>query len=92
MHNVISLPQILSHMYVNTIICLQHVDELCYWVALFHDDLLGPVNEGGVGVLHSNGNNGGEHIKSLTDDRASFQSVCLEKTEHMEENELNNNP
>ena len=60
------------------------MDELSHGVALLHDDLLGPVNESGVGVLHANRHDWCEDVQSLPDNGASLEGMGLEQAvEHL---------
>ena len=44
----------------------QHVHKLCYRVALFNDDLLGPMYECGIGILHAHRDHRSQNIEGLT--------------------------
>ena len=59
----------------------QHVHQLSYRVALLHNDLLSPVNQCSIGILHSYGNHRSENVQSLSDNGAGLKSMSLQQTE-----------
>ena len=62
----------------------QHVYELCHRVSLLHDDLLGPVNEGSVGVLHPDGYHRSKDVQGLADNTSSLDSMSLQQAKAKE--------
>lgn len=59
---------------------VQYVDQLRNCVALFHDNLPGPVREHLMAVLHPSRHRGREDCHGLTDDGTGFHGVSLQKT------------
>ena len=59
---------------------LQHVYELGDRVTFLYNDLLGPVDEGGISVLHPDGNHRGQDVQGLTDNRSGLHCMCFQQT------------
>lgn len=59
---------------------VQYMDQLRNRVALFHDDLPGPVREHLMPVLHPSGYSGSENSHGLPDDGTCLHGVSLQKT------------
>lgn len=57
---------------------LQYVEELLHGVAVLHDDLLGPVRQHGVPVLHALRHGGREDLQRRAHHRARLHCVCLQ--------------
>ena len=47
---------------------------------LLHYDLLCPVHQRSVGILHPHGDHGGKDVQGLADDGAGLQGMGLEET------------
>ncbi len=63
---------------------LEDVDELAAGVAVLHDDLLGPVGEHGVAVLHAARHAGREDLQGLAHHAPRLHSVGLQqRVEHL---------
>ena len=63
---------------------LQDVYELCDGVALLHDDLLGPVSQHAVAVLHAAGHRWRQDLQSLLHYAPSLQRMSLQQAvEHL---------
>ncbi len=64
---------------------LEDVDELAAGVAVLDDDLLGPVGEHGVAVLHAARHAGRQDLQGLTHHAARLHRVGLQqRVEHLE--------
>ena len=60
------------------------MDELGHGVSFLDYDLLGPVDQGGVGILHADGHHRGEDVQGLPHDEASLHGMGLQQTvEHL---------
>ena len=54
--------------------------ELSDGVPLLHYDLLCPVYQRSVGILHPHRDNGGQHVQGLADDGTGLQGMGFEET------------
>ena len=57
----------------------QHMYKLGNSVPLLYDNLLGPVYEGGVGILHPHRDHRGKNVQGLADDGPCLQGMCLQQ-------------
>ena len=53
--------------------------QLCHGVSLLYNDLLGPVNEGGIGILHSHRDHRSQDVQSLADNGPRLQCMGLQQ-------------
>ena len=68
---------------------LQDVHQLGPGVPVLDDDLLGPVGQHGVAILHPARHAWGEDLKSLPHDSSCFNSMGFEqRVEHLQHNPL----
>ena len=58
----------------------QDMDKLCYSVALFNDDLLGPIDDHSVPIFHSTGHGRCEDFKCFLHHSSCLYCMCLQET------------